>query len=106
MSTNGSGLRECPNSARAAIKKRPRSDRLFLTRRPGAWRGRRPSLGRRRESICRSTIPVITSKFASCAEAAYPSGKGEVCKTSMQRFESARRLHPTFALTKKILLYA
>jgi hypothetical protein len=26
--------------------------------------------------------------------APYPSGKGEVCKTFMQRFESARRLYP------------
>ena len=25
--------------------------------------------------------------------ATYPSGKGEVCKTFIQRFESARRLH-------------
>ncbi len=27
------------------------------------------------------------------SEAPYPSGKGAVCKTAMQRFEPARRLH-------------
>lgn len=29
------------------------------------------------------------------SEAPYPSGKGAVCKTAMQRFEPARRLQTT-----------
>ena len=38
--------------------------------------------------------------------AAYPSGKGEVCKTSMQRFESARRLHATSPPMNEISRFA
>ncbi len=33
------------------------------------------------------------------SEAPYPSGKGAVCKTAMQRFEPARRLHTNLLLT-------
>jgi hypothetical protein len=32
------------------------------------------------------------------SEAPYPSGKGAVCKTAMQRFEPARRLHTNLRL--------
>ncbi len=31
------------------------------------------------------------------SEAPYPSGKGAVCKTAMQRFEPARRLQTSLA---------
>ncbi len=33
------------------------------------------------------------------SEAPYPSGKGAVCKTAMQRFEPARRLHTNLLRT-------
>ena len=33
------------------------------------------------------------------SEAPYPSGKGAVCKTAMQRFEPARRLHANLLRT-------
>ena len=36
-------------------------------------------------------------------KAPYPSGKGEVCKTFMQRFESARRLQITPAVLSVFL---
>ena len=35
---------------------------------------------------------------AHLREAPYPSGKGAVCKTAMQRFEPARRLQFLFRL--------
>lgn len=38
------------------------------------------------------------------SEAPYPSGKGAVCKTAMQRFEPARRLHPNLLLTYRLFI--
>ena len=41
------------------------------------------------KSVLRSAIHIPQSAFSL---APYPSGKGEVCKTFIRRFESARRL--------------
>lgn len=38
---------------------------------------------------------------AHLREAPYPSGKGAVCKTAMQRFEPARRLQFLSALSSR-----
>ncbi len=38
------------------------------------------------------------------SEAPYPSGKGAVCKTAMQRFEPARRLHTNLHLTCRLFI--
>ena len=38
------------------------------------------------------------------SEAPYPSGKGAVCKTAMQRFEPARRLHTNLHLTGRLFI--
>src|SRR5262249_22207560 len=63
---------------------------LFLSPRPNslhlqAANGERPTLLRLVRRFVRYNGRV-------CVMAPYPSGKGEVCKTFMQRFESVRRL--------------
>jgi hypothetical protein len=52
------------------------------------------------EQVVELVLCCVLEKEATImppSEAPYPSGKGAVCKTAMQRFEPARRLQLTFS---------
>ena len=54
-------------------------------------------LTKNRVSVC--CVLENEATIMPTSEAPYPSGKGAVCKTAMQRFEPARRLHTNLLLT-------